>query len=106
MYLQDAVKSRVKQRIEFELPTLDDLKGYLKALLNNSVYREEARDDYFPFDEDVVEALYTTVKNVSLRRFNEALSLLLESACFDNREVIDIDYFESIKSEIEGWKDE
>ena len=106
MYLQDAVKSRVKQRIEFELPTLDDLKGYLKALLNNSVYREETRDDYFPFDEDVVEALYTTVKNVSLRRFNEALSLLLESACFDNKDKIDKIYFESIKSEVEGWKDE
>lgn len=106
MYLQDAVKSRVKQRIEFELPTLDDLKDYLKAMMNNPVYREEARVDYFPFDEDVIEALYATVKNVSLRRFNEALSLLLESACFDNKDKIDLDYFESIKSEVEGWKDE
>lgn len=106
MYLQDAVKSRVKQRIEFELPTLDDLKDYLKALLNNPVYREEARDDYFPFDEEVIESLYATVKNVSLRRFNEALSLLLESACFDNKDKIDLDYFEGIKSEVEGWKDE
>lgn len=106
MYLQDAVKSRVKQRIEFELPTLDDLKDYLRSLLNSSVYREEARDDYFPFDEDVIEALYATVKNVSLRRFNEALSLLLESACFDNKDKIDMAYFESVKSEVEGWKDE
>ena len=106
MYLQEAVKSRVKQRIEFELPTPEDLKGYLKALLNNPVYREEARDDFFPFDEDVIDCLYATVKNVSLRRFNEALSLLLESACFDNMDKIDKDYFESIKSEVEGWKDE
>lgn len=106
MYLQEAVKSRVKQRIEFELPTLEDLKGYLKALLNNPVYREEARDDFFPFDEDVIDSLYATVKNVSLRRFNEALSLLLESACFDNKDKIDKIYFESIKSEVEGWKDE
>lgn len=106
MYLQEAVKSRVKQRIEFELPTLEDLKDYLKDLLNNHVYRDEAMTDFFPFDEDVVEALYTTVRNVSLRRFNEALSLLLESACYDNKEVIDKTYFESIKSEVEGWKDE
>lgn len=106
MYLQEAVKSRVKQRIEFELPTLDDLKGYLKALLNNPVYREEARDDYYPFDEDVIDSLYTMVKNVSLRRFNEALSLLLESACFDNKEKIDMAYFDTVKSEVEGWKDE
>lgn len=106
MYLQEAVKSRVKQRIEFDLPTLDDLKAYLKDLLNNPVYRDEARDDYFPFDEDVIDALFETVRNVSLRRFNEALSLLLESACFDNKDVIDKAYFERIRSEIEGWKDE
>ena len=106
MYLQEAVKSRVKQRIEFVLPTLEDLKGYLRDLLNNPVYREEARDDYFPFDEIVIEALFETVKNVSLRRFNEALSLLLESACFDGEDKIGLAYFESIKSEIEGWKDE
>jgi len=106
MYLQEAVKSRVKQRIEFDLPTLDDLKAYLKDLLNASVYRDEARNDYFPFEEDVIDALFDTVRNVSLRRFNEALSLLLESACFDNKEEIDKEYFESIRGEIEGWKDE
>ena len=106
MYLQEAVKSRVKQRIEFELPTLEDLKDYLKDLLNNPVYREEARDDFYPFDEDVIDALFATVKNVSLRRFNEALSLLLESACFDDKDKIDQAYFENIKSEVEGWKDE
>ena len=103
MYLQEAVKSRVKQRIEFELPTLEELKNYL---LNNPVYREEARDDFYPFDEDVIDALFATVKNVSLRRFNEALSLLLESACFDDKDKIDQAYFENIKSEVEGWKDE
>ena len=106
MYLQEAVKSRVKQRIEFELPTLEDLKDYLKDLLNSPIYREEPRDDYFPFDEDVIENLFDTVKNVSLRRFNEALSLLLESACFDGKDKIDHAYFESIKREVEGWKDE
>lgn len=106
MYLQEAVKSRVKQRIEFDLPTQEDLKAYLKDLLNNPVYRDEARDDYFPFEEDVIDALYATVRNVSLRRFNEALSLLLESACFDNKDKIDKTYFDSIKSEVEGWKDE
>lgn len=43
MYLQEAVKSRVKQRIEFDLPSLDDLKAYLKDLLNNPVYRDEKK---------------------------------------------------------------
>lgn len=106
MYLQEAVKSRVKQRIEFELPSLNDLKEYLRDLLNNPVYREEASGDFFPFEEEVIDELYKTVQNVSLRRFNESLSLLLESAYFDNKDVIDKNYFESIKNEIEGWKDE
>ena len=54
----------------------------------------------------MIDELYKTVQNVSLRRFNESLSLLLESAYFDNKDVIDKNYFESIKNEIEGWKDE
>lgn len=107
MYLQEAVKSRVKQRIEFDIPTLDDLKEYLTDLLNNTVYRDEDLDNkFFPFKEDVVDELFSKLKNVSLRRFNEALSLLLESANYDEVDEIDKAYFESISGEIEGWKDE
>lgn len=107
MYLQDAVKSRVKQRIEFDIPTLDDLKEYLIDLLNNAAYRDEDLENkFFPFKEDVVDALFDKLKNVSLRRFNEAFSLLLESASFDGVVEIDKSYFDSISGEIEGWKDE
>ena len=107
MYLQEAVKSRVKQRIEFDLPTLDDLKEYLVDLLNNEAYRDEDLDNkFFPFKEEVVDELFIKLKNMSLRRFNEALSLLLESASYDGVTEIDKTYFESISSEIEGWKDE
>lgn len=107
MYLQEAVKSRVKQRIEFDIPSLNDLKEYLKDLLNNAAYRDEVTDDkFFPFQEEVVDELFRKLKNVSLRRFNEALSLLLESACYDNVAEINMGYFETISGEIEGWKDE
>lgn len=107
MYLQEAVKSRVKQRIEFDIPTLGDLKEYLTDLMNNAVYRDENLDNkLFPFKEDVIDELYGKLKNVSLRRFNEALSLLLESASYDEVAEIDKAYFESISGEIEGWKDE
>ncbi len=107
MYLQEAVKSRVKQRIEFDIPTLDDLKDYLIELLNNAAYRDEVLDNkFYPFKEEVVDELFYKLKNVSLRRFNEALSLLLESASYDEVAEIDKAYFESISGEIEGWKDE
>jgi hypothetical protein len=104
-YLQEAVKSRIKDRIELSMPTKEDLKLYLKDLLNNPLYREDATDDYFPFNEDVIDELIETLGNVSLRRFNEAFSLLLESAVFDDRDEITSDYYKKIESEIIGWKD-
>lgn len=104
-YLQEAVKSRIKDRIELSMPTKDDLKLYLKELLNNPLYRTEPENSYYPFEENVVDEIVKDFGAVSLRRFNEAFSLLLKSALFDNKNNIDKDYYESIKDEIIGWKD-
>lgn len=107
MYLQDAVKSRINDHIDFDLPGLDEFKEYLHDLLNSPIYRNNPSETpYFPFNEDVIDRLYHDVSNVSLRRFNEALSLLLESAVFDGEDVIDLDYYNRNRSEIIGWKDE
>jgi hypothetical protein len=103
-YLQEAVKSRIKERIELRMPDNNELKQYLKELLNNSNYREKARDDYFPFNEDVIDEIFKDLGNVSLRRYNEAFSLLLENAAFDNKNEIDAAYYQSVKDEIIGWK--
>ena len=103
-YLQEAVKSRIKDRVELSMPTKEELKIYLKDLLNNSLHREEPKDSFFPFDEDVVDEIVKDLGSVSLRRFNEAFSLLLESALFDKKAVIDKDYYDSMKNEIVGWK--
>lgn len=106
IYLQDAVKSRIKERIELTMPGKDNLKDYLLDLLNNPINREEKSDNYFPFDEDMLDTLIDDIGNTSLRRFNEALSYLLESADIDNQCPITKDYYQSIKDEIIGWKDE
>ncbi|MCD7900222.1 MAG: hypothetical protein LUH22_10210 [Bacteroides sp.] len=78
---------------------------YLKDLLNNPLHRAEPEDSYFPFEENVVDEIVKDFGAVSLRRFNEAFSLLLESALFDDKNNIDKAYYESIKDEIMGWKD-
>lgn len=104
-YLQEAVKSRIKDRIELSMPTIEELKLYLKDLLNNPLHREVAEDSCFPFEEDVVDEVVKDLGTVSLRRFNEAFSLLLESALFDTKDSIDKAYYELIKDEIIGWKD-
>jgi len=103
-YLQEAVKSRIKDRIELRMPDNNELKQYLKELLNNPNYRTSERNDFFPFDEEVIDEIIKDLGNVSLRRYNEAFSLLLENAVFDNKDAINIDYYKSIKDEIIGWK--
>ena len=103
-YLQEAVTSRIKERIELSMPKEEDLKTYLKELLNNQIYRDNPKNDYFPFDEAVINELIYGLGDVSLRRFNEAFSLLLENAAFDNKDKIDLAYYNIIKHEIIGWK--
>ncbi|KAA6336916.1 hypothetical protein EZS27_014958 [termite gut metagenome] len=103
-YLHEAVKNRIKEKIELSIPTPDELKSYLKELLNNTIHRDNLRNDCYPFEDDIINALISDLGNASLRAFNEAFSVLLESAAFDNREIIDKTYYESIKNEIIGWK--
>lgn len=106
VYLQDAVKSRIKERIELAIPDKEELKRYLLDLLNNPIYREGEPDDYVPFDEEMIDQLIDDIGNTSLRRFNEALSYLLESADLDGESTISKEYYLSIKDEIIGWKNE
>lgn len=103
-YLQEAVKSRVKERIEFPLPTAEEFKEYLSDLL--SAYRIENMDDkYFPFKEDMIDMLIKEQGAVSIRRFNEALSLLLETADIEGEDAIGIELYKANKSDLIGWKD-
>lgn len=106
VYLQDAVKSRIKERIELAIPAKDELKIYLIDLLNNPINRDGKPDGYVPFEEDMIDQLIDDIGNTSLRRFNEALSYLLESADLDGKSTISKEYYLSIKDEIIGWKDE
>lgn len=106
-YLQEAVKSRIKERIEFNMPNSIELKEYLEDLLNNPLYRDEPCTGnlrFFPFEEDVIDQVIKDLGNTSLRRYNEAFSLLLENAIYDGNKIIDVAYYDQIKSEIIGWK--
>ena len=102
-YLQEAVKSRIKERIEFNIPNSYELKTYLEELLNDPLYRVEkltGDERFFPFNENVIDQVITDLGSTSLRRYNEAFSLLLENALYDGKSHIDIDYYNNIKDEI------
>jgi len=84
-YVYESVKTRIKERNSFDLPSDDDFRLYLKEIL--SFYRLNENDDYYPFSTEVVENLITKTQGFSLRRFNEAFSILLELADMDKADV-------------------
>lgn len=105
-YLSEAVRSRIKDRILFDLPSKDELKLYLKELLNHKIFRTESVDDpLFPFTEELIDSVIDELKNVSLRRYNEAFSMLLDIAELDGITPINKEIFEKNKNEIVGWKE-
>lgn len=103
-YVYDSVRSRIKERISFDLPNPTVFKEYLRELL--ILFRETADDNpYFPFEENVIDKLIQEQGNVSLRQFNESLSLLLELSDMDEKCPINMGVFEDYKSEIIWHKD-
>ncbi len=104
-YLSEAVTSRIRDRIHFDLPTEDEIEMYLNELLNNEIYRTELiPDKYYPFKEDVVNAIIDEFKNNSLRKYNEAFSMLLELADMEKITPITLEYYNKNKNDIIGWK--
>lgn len=100
-YLQEAVKSRIVQRIELAYPKTPDMLNYISELMNNPIFRtEEVENKYTPFEETVVWQVVGDLGSVSLRKYNEAFSRLLDSAAFDDQETITMDYYIAHKSEI------
>lgn len=100
-YLQEAVKSRIVERTELRYPNTADVMNYISELMNNSIFRtEEVENPYTPFAADVVCQVVTDLGSVSLRKYNESFSRLLDLAAFENQEAIDLGYYEAHKSEI------
>src|SRR5690606_27410979 len=99
-YVYDSVRSRIKERISFDLPNPEIFKEYLTELLG--LFREgegEIDNQYFPFDEDVIDEIIKKQGSVSLRQFNESLSLLLELADMDSKCPINMKVYEEYKGD-------
>jgi hypothetical protein len=82
-YVYESVKSRIKERNNFDLPSEADFRTYLVELL--AIYRvERTSNELFPFSEATVNSLLNITQGFSLRRFNESFSILLELADMDS----------------------
>lgn len=106
-YISEALKSRIKDRINFEIPKEQELLVYVSDLLKS--YRSErnkiGENEFSPFTETLIKKIISELGNVSLRKFNEALGMLIELAESDNQTPIDDNYFENNKVDVIGWKD-
>jgi hypothetical protein len=105
-YLSTPVISRLRDRVEFAIPDEASLKLYLEELLNHEFYRTEKQENiYHPFTIEAIDLVIEMLENVSLRRYNEAFSTLLELAEFDNVQDITPEFVRQYKNDIIGWKD-
>ncbi len=98
-YVYDSVRSRIKERISFDLPNAETFKEYLRELI--IAFRKGTDENpYFPFEENVIDNLIRELGNASLRQFNESLSLLLELSDMDDKSPINMGVFEEYKNDI------
>jgi hypothetical protein len=106
-YISEALKSRIKERINFEVPKEQDLLLYVRELLAafRSEQNKQGEDDYFPFNEDLIKTIIAELGNISLRKFNESLGVMIELAEMDAKSPIDSSYYEVNKTDIIGWKE-
>ena len=106
-YLSEAVKSRIRRRINFDLPKQVQIFEYIRELL--AYYRvndqEQGRIDLFPFEQDALETVLADLDNASLRSINETLGLLLDLAELDGTAPITAAYYATNKADVLGdWK--
>lgn len=98
-YVYESVRSRIKERISFDLPNPNTIKEYLRELLSKFRVGTDP-NPYFPFEENVVDSLIQELGDISLRQINDAFSLLLELSDLDKKSPINMAVFEEYKSEI------
>ncbi len=104
-YISEALKSRIKDRINFELPKEPEILKYVSELLKAYIIDDLTESDiYFPFNEALLSQILKDLGNVSLRSINEALGTLVDLAESDRKTPIDFEYYTANKTDVIGWK--
>ncbi len=104
-YISEALKSRIKDRINFELPKVPEILTYVSELLKAYQSKDaKGADIYFPFNEGLLQDILKDLGTVSLRNINEALGTLIDLAESDSKSPIDLEYYTTNKTDVIGWK--
>lgn len=101
--LGEALSTRAKIHISFEPPSIDDALQYIKELIQTQL--NDSENEWGPFEnEDVLKYILRNIGNLSVRKINEVLSLVLELAVIMEAVTINIAFVESIKQEIPSFE--
>jgi len=108
VYMGEALLSRAGVRISFDEPTLEESKEYLSELLNNPKFRTKGTgitNKFYPFSHEVATYVLQHIGRRSIRRINEAFSIILELALVEGEQPeITVPFVEKIKGEIIAWE--
>lgn len=108
VYMGEALLSRAGVRISFEEPSIEEAINYVDELLNLEHHRIDSTSSsnrYHPFSNDVIEHVLQNIGRRSIRKINEAFSIILELALIEEKSPeIDIAFVDSISDEIIAWE--
>ena len=90
VYLDEALRSRVRREFLFGELDLESSLLYIKELLTHPKYRtpelkEECPDDLYPFDQTGLDYLLSILKPLTPRSINENCTLLIERALLEGQ---------------------
>lgn len=101
--LGEALSTRAKIRINFEVPSVEEAIQYVEELISPQL--DKTTDKYGPFEnEETLKYVLENIGNLSIRKINEVFSLIIELAILMEKDKIDIEFIKSVKDEIPSFE--
>lgn len=98
-YITESVRSRIRDRVSFDIPDPNMIRDYLVELLNHFRVTHDQNVGLYPFDQAVVDKVLSDFRNASVRKYNEVFSTLLEIGKLEGVDQIDLSLYENNESE-------
>jgi len=101
LYLGEALSSRVKVKIYFNDPSIEEALDYVKQLTDIS----KTEGTHLPFDSDeTLKYILVHIGNLTTRKINETFSIVLEMAVIEEKNHISKYFIDNIKDTIIAWE--
>lgn len=98
-YITESVRSRIRDRVSFDIPDSGMIRDYLIELLDQFRVSRDQNIGLYPFDEEVVLKVLSDFRNAPVRKYNEVFSTLLEIGKLEGVDRITLSLYEDNESE-------